>query len=84
MDKKYWEIYNQIMEATAHIEDRELAEKIANEAAQARNSTQIGIIKSVYSGLMSEEYKHKRLNASFGTWREWLIIAGIIALIIII
>ena len=84
MNTKDWELYNRIMEATAHIEDRELAERIANQAAQAHSSTQMGILKSKYSDLMFEAHKQKKLNASFGTWKEWLVVAGIIALIVLV
>ena len=84
MNTKDWELYNRIMEVTTHMENRELAERIANQAAQARNSTQMGIIKSEYSDLMYKEDKQKKLNASFGTWREWLVVAGIIVLIVLV
>ena len=84
MNKTDWELYNQIMAATAYIDDEERVKRIANQAARNHSIAQAGIIKSRYSDLMYEVDKQKKLNASFGTWREWLVVAGIIALIVLV
>lgn len=84
MNTKDWELYSRIMEYSDSIEDKDRVKRIANQAAQVRSRTQAGIAMKAYKDLMFEADKQRKLNASFGTWREWLVVTSIIALIILL
>jgi len=84
MNTKDWELYNRIMEYSDYIEDKGRVKRIANQAAQVHSRAQAGIVIKAYKDLMFEADKQRKLNASFGTWREWLVVTSIIALIILL
>ena len=73
MNKTDWDMYNELLTYS----DRE-------NLRASLNRHQAGILDEAYKELMYEKDKRRKLNASFGTWREWLVVAGIIALIVLV